>query len=84
MPANDTVPCSGAVTIWILVTTPLMCAVRLIADVVLNSTVTALSAAVGAGGAATVRLTVAGAEVPPGPVAVKAKLSLPTNPALGE
>ena len=76
-------PCAGSETIEIAVVTPLICELRLIVDVVLNNTVTALSDTVGAGGAATVSASVAGAEVPPGPVAVKLKLSPPTYPDRG-
>ena len=70
LPATDVVPCAGAATMEILEEIPLICAVRLIGDETLNITVMTLSTAVGGGGATTVRVTVAGTDVPPGPVAV--------------
>ena len=71
-PATLVVPCAGAVATAMLVRTPLMDAERSIAVPLLpKGTETPLRAAtVGAAGVATVRLIVAGADVPPGPVAV--------------
>ena len=62
---------------------PLIFVVKLITDAVLNATETTTSATVGGGGATTVSVTVAGAVVPPGPVAAKVKLSDPTKSAFG-
>ena len=64
-------PCVGAVTAM-LVWTPVIDPLRSIAvPLLLKVTETPLRfATVGAAGAATVRLTVPGAEAPPGPVAV--------------
>ena len=76
-PATVVVPCAVGVTIAILDDKPVICAVRLIGIVVLNSTVIALSATVGGGGATIVRVTIAAVDVPPGPVAVYVNVSLP-------
>ena len=83
LPTTDVDPLAGAATTAMLVTTPLICAPRLNAKGVLNMTEPALFAAVGAAGAVTVTVTVAGEDVPPAPVAVMVKLSLPINPAFG-
>lgn len=83
LPVTVAVPLAGSVTRAILVTTPVIWAVRLIDATVLNSTDAALSTSVGAGGADTVIETVPGADTPPGPDTVKVKLSVPTYPVLG-
>ena len=70
LPVRDAVPLPGGDTIAMPVKKPLILAVRSITDAVLNATVTALSAVTGGGGAATLSVTVAGVDVPPGPVAV--------------
>ena len=83
LPTTDVDPLAGGVTTAMLVTTPLICALRLNANGVLNVTEPALFAAVGAAGAVTATVTVAGDDVPPAPVAVNVKLSLPMKPAFG-
>ena len=84
LPATVAVPFAGSDTNAMLVTAPVIWAERLIEATVLNSTDAVLPTTVGAGGAATVIETVPGADIPPGPVAVTVKLSVPTYPVLGE
>ncbi len=69
-PAMLVVPCAGAELTLRLLCTPLTEAVRSIGVAVLYATLALLAATVGAAGVATVSVTVAAAEVPPGPVAV--------------
>ena len=75
-------PWAGGVATATLVETPVIALATSSGDVVLAGTLKLLGPAVGAGGF-TVMLTVAGVEVPPVPVAVYVKLSVPTYPAAG-
>ena len=79
MPVTLVVPCAGAVATVMPVETPDTELERSITvPWLLNATATPERAAtVGAAGIATVSDTVAGADVPPGPVAVNVKLSAP-------
>ena len=76
-PLTVTVPCVGCDVIAMELTTPVIELARLITVAVPNVTVAALAVATGAAGNPTCRLTVAGSEVPPMPVAVNEKLSGP-------
>ena len=69
MPNTTAVPCAGGVTIEMLVETPLICAVRLIATGVLNAVVTVAGAVTTGTAADIAMLTSAGGVeiVPPGP-----------------
>ena len=71
-PLIVTEPCAGAVATAMAVWTPLIDPERSIAVPALpyGTATPVLLVTLGAGGTATVRLTVADAEVPPGPVAV--------------
>ena len=70
-PATTTVPLAGGVAMAILVDTPLICAVRLMATGVLNAVVTVAGAVTTGTAGDTVMLTKAGGVeiVPPGPCA---------------
>ena len=67
MPTTVADPLAGGDTTAMLVTTPLICPLRLNANGVLNVTEPALLPAVGAAGAVTFTVTVAGDDVPPAP-----------------
>lgn len=71
MPAITVVPLAGGVTMAMLVDTPVICAVRLMATGVLNAVVTVAGAATTGTAGETVMLTSAGGVeiVPPGPCA---------------
>ena len=70
VPVSVSVPCVGAVTMAMEVNTPDMLPDKLMIAGLLNDTVTAKVVSTGTGGAATVIVAVAGAVVPPVPVAV--------------
>ena len=77
-PTTLVVPFVGAVATATLDATPETELLRSIVVAVLRATFTPeRAAAVGATGVAIVRVTLAGADVPPGPVAVNVKLSAP-------
>ena len=78
-PAIEVVPWLGAETIAMLACTPVIEADRSMAvPLLFHGTATPdRSAATGAAGVATVRVTVATFDVPPGPVAVQVKASAP-------
>lgn len=83
LPDTVTVPFVGAVLIAIVLATPVIALVKSMALLPLKGTVTVRATTVGAPGVATTKVTVAGADVPPEPVAVKAKLSVPKKFAFG-
>ena len=84
LPTTETMlPLAGNVTTAMLVTAPLICAVRSIAVCVANPTATARAATLGAAGRTVMLTGGEGSEVPPGPFAVYLKLSPPEKPTPG-
>ena len=83
MPLTEVVPFVAGVITAILVDTPVICAVRSIANGNWNVTETDLAATTGAAGSTVIFIAADGAEVPPALVAVNLKLPVPVKPGVG-
>ena len=83
MPFTVAVPCLGAPATTIpVMAEPVMKGAKSMVVDVFSGTIILKAPATGAS-VVTVSVTVAGADVPPGPMATYAKLSVPKNPGFG-